>query len=322
MEAADHDAVVAAVEKSKHETLVAARVFERIETHEAHALQRALALRLQHRRARRERVELFHRPVDRVEVRLEYVLEVAAVAAARQTEKPPLQRCHPAILEDQADHHEHENDRQHHDRQAQVRRDERVQIDWAILLGSGASLAGATPALETVRLHAHEVVVGPPGRGAILCRRQPPGSPSDATGGSSRIMAKRSRGAARPGQRPAKRPQRAAIPRAPAAATETIRPATSLTEADEARAAELEAQLVAEGRTATAERGGRDRARMQATAPRLRGAQTSGLLAARAAEEYGYVVRDVRRIGVVGGGLFVVMIVLFLLIEVAHVITV
>ena len=45
-------------------------------------------------------------------------------------------------------------------------------------------------------------------------------------------------------------------------------------------------------------------------------------LAARAAEEYGYVVRDVRRIGMVGGGLFVALIVLFLLIEVAHVIAI
>jgi hypothetical protein len=52
-----------------------------------------------------------------------------------------------------------------------------------------------------------------------------------------------------------------------------------------------------------------------------RGNQTSTLLAARAAEEYGYVVKDVRRITVIGGGLLLILAVLYVLIEVAHVVS-
>ncbi len=47
-----------------------------------------------------------------------------------------------------------------------------------------------------------------------------------------------------------------------------------------------------------------------------------GLLAARAAEEYGYVVRDVRRILAVGGSIVVILAVLYVLIDVAHVVTI
>jgi hypothetical protein len=49
---------------------------------------------------------------------------------------------------------------------------------------------------------------------------------------------------------------------------------------------------------------------------------SQGLLAARAVEEYAYVVRDVRRIVVVGGSLTVVMALLFVLIDLLHVITI
>lgn len=44
------------------------------------------------------------------------------------------------------------------------------------------------------------------------------------------------------------------------------------------------------------------------------------MLAARASEEYTYVVRDVRRIVTVGGGLILIMAVLFVLIDVLNVI--
>jgi hypothetical protein len=46
------------------------------------------------------------------------------------------------------------------------------------------------------------------------------------------------------------------------------------------------------------------------------------LLAARAAEEYAYVVRDVRRILIVGGSLAAVLGVLFVLIDLLHVVSV
>ena len=138
-------------------------------------------------------------------------------------------------------------------------------------------------------------------------------------------MAKRSRGPSRPGQqRPTRRPQRpAGRTAAPTGTVETVRGATALTEAEEARAAELEAQIVAQERTNVAGRSRRDRGpAVLSSASRARSAETSSLLAARAAEEYAYVKRDVRRIGVVGGGMLAIMLVLFVLIEVAHVITI
>jgi hypothetical protein len=125
-------------------------------------------------------------------------------------------------------------------------------------------------------------------------------------------MAKRSRGA-RPGQRrPAPRPaQRPATSTVPA-----VQPSTSLTAEEEARAAELEAQLVAQERAADDARSrNRDRGRTVETASRSRTREGS-LLATRSIEEYAYVVRDVRRIVRVGGGLMLVMLVLWLVLEV------
>src|SRR6478735_7162766 len=103
-------------------------------------------------------------------------------------------------------------------------------------------------------------------------------------------MAKRSRLAGRPGQR---RPlQRTAAPR-PAGSTPVAPPPTSITPEEEARAAELEAQVVV----------------------------SSGTIAARASDEYRYVSRDLRRIAVVGGFLIAVMVVLEILVNALHLFT-
>ena len=76
--------------------------------------------------------------------------------------------------------------------------------------------------------------------------------------------------------------------------------------------------MVAEDRANSASR---LRMRARATAPGAApGRAQSGLLAARAAEEYQYVVRDVRRIAKVGGGLVAVLAVLFVLIDVLGII--
>ena len=129
-------------------------------------------------------------------------------------------------------------------------------------------------------------------------------------------MAKRTRGSNRPGQR---RPDRHAPGRPQS------RPASrpsALSDAEEARAAELESQIVAQERAAEAGRTrARDRVRAtEAARPGRSGGQ--GLLAAKAAEEYAYVVRDVRRIMVVGGGLVATLAVLYVLIDVAHIVTI
>jgi hypothetical protein len=126
-------------------------------------------------------------------------------------------------------------------------------------------------------------------------------------------MSKRSRGA-RPGRQ---RPQTRPAPQRPATGTAPSigRPA-ALTAEEEARAAELESQIVAEERAADDARlRNRDRARTPDAAPRGRTREGS-LLANRAAEEYTYVVRDVRRIIQVGGGLLVVLLALWLVLEV------
>jgi hypothetical protein len=134
-------------------------------------------------------------------------------------------------------------------------------------------------------------------------------------------MAKRQR--TRPGQRSSARAGRPgtrppAGPR-PAAAS---RPIGALTAAEEARAAELEAQILAEERAAEA---GRTRARERKRSEQSLGltpgrSREGSLLAARAEEEYAYVVRDVRRIARVGGSLVGILAILFILIDVVGVI--
>ena len=131
-------------------------------------------------------------------------------------------------------------------------------------------------------------------------------------------MAKRSRGTNRPGQqRPTRRPQRPAGRPGQAATAAAGRPSGALTTAEEERAAELEAQILAQERGSR--RASSGRSRDADAVARSRSVQPSGLLAARAAEEYGYVVRDVRRIAIVAGLLLLAMIVLYVLIEVLHV---
>ena len=127
-------------------------------------------------------------------------------------------------------------------------------------------------------------------------------------------MAKRTRGSNRPGQRHAgsARPQ----------TRPASRPSGALSATEEARAAELESQIIAQERDAEQNRSrARDRSRVgEAARPGRPAGQ--GLLATRAAEEYGYVVRDVRRILRVGGVMAAVLAVFFVLIDLIHVIKV
>jgi len=130
-------------------------------------------------------------------------------------------------------------------------------------------------------------------------------------------MAKRVRGStSRPGQRaPLQRSASRPATKPSAPATEVVaRPPDALTDAEEARAAELEAEIVAEERQAerrVTEEGRRRRAARDIEPAGVNRAQSS--LAASAAEEYEYVGRDVRRISIVGGGLVALLIVLWLL---------
>ena len=131
-------------------------------------------------------------------------------------------------------------------------------------------------------------------------------------------MAKRVRGgSSRPGQRaPLQRSSTAKSsaprPTSTAAAPTTPRPAT-LTPEEEARAAELEAAIVAEERAAEdSVKRGRERGRRasEPADPVLR-----GTIATRASAEYAYVARDLRRVTIIGGGLIALLFILWAIVE-------
>jgi hypothetical protein len=131
-------------------------------------------------------------------------------------------------------------------------------------------------------------------------------------------MAKRQRGGARPGQRaPLQRgSQPTATPAAkPVAATSPG--GLSSTELD--RAAELEAQIVADEKSATASvsRGRRRSGSDSASGSRSR---SVGSLAVAAEQEYQFVVHDLRRIAVVFAGIFGILLASWLLIVVVGVV--
>jgi len=85
-------------------------------------------------------------------------------------------------------------------------------------------------------------------------------------------------------------------------------PPDALTDAEEARAAELEAAIVAEERQAEA---AKQRARATRTTDPVAAPRSSSVLSISSAEEYAYVARDVRRIAIVGGGIILFLIALW-----------
>ena len=162
-------------------------------------------------------------------------------------------------------------------------------------------------------------------------RRPTPGAVlSSAAGASDRDPppstrpipeALRTHGQARTRQptRPGQRARSSARPTPPplagrplASPTRRPRP-TTLTAEEEARAAELEAQIVAEERAAEEAAAAQRAARRDAPveAPSSAAARSPS----RAAEEYAYVVRDVRRIAIIGGWLIALLIGLWVVIE-------
>jgi hypothetical protein len=120
----------------------------------------------------------------------------------------------------------------------------------------------------------------------------------------SRPMAKRARGTnTRPGQRARLRRRGPATPRL---SSPVAPPSITLTPQEEARAAELEAEIVAAERGA--ERIVPARRERAAASPEAQPRVRAGSIAVRAAEEYGYVSRDVRRIILIGGSLVVLLV--------------
>ncbi len=133
-------------------------------------------------------------------------------------------------------------------------------------------------------------------------------------------MAKRSRLAARPGQR---RPLQRNAPRpAGTAAAPAPRPATTVTDEEMARAAELEAAILAEEQAAQDARTNRERGRRGTPAAEAPVAAGNALpLSVREAAEYRYVQRDIRRIAIVGGFLILVLAILDVMVNGFHLFT-
>jgi hypothetical protein len=137
-------------------------------------------------------------------------------------------------------------------------------------------------------------------------------------------MAKRARGSSRPGQRRPvnRRPASSSAAPAPVPSSASTSSASAaskssgLSEAELARASELEAQLLAEEKAAEQSRKrGRDRSSS-------RDMIGTGTIALRAEEEYAYVGRDLKRITGIVLIEFVILGLLYVIIDVTKVVTI
>ena len=141
-------------------------------------------------------------------------------------------------------------------------------------------------------------------------------------------MAKRQRGSTRPGQRPPTKSTSGRVPARPTAAASAApvapRPATTLTDDELSRAAAIEARIVDEERLAGASLArGRDRRRGAADDAPARGrGRVVTSLAVVAADEYVYVMRDLRRIAVVFIGIFAILFASFFISQVTGILRV
>jgi len=120
-------------------------------------------------------------------------------------------------------------------------------------------------------------------------------------------MAKRARGTpSRPGQRAPL--QRGTAARPPLATPVPVPRPSTLTDEEEARAAELEARILAAERAAEASTV--RRAPVASEAP-----TRAGSLAVRATQEYAYVARDIRRLALIGGSMLAILIGLWIVLQ-------
>ena len=94
-----------------------------------------------------------------------------------------------------------------------------------------------------------------------------------------------------------------------------------MTREEEARAAELEAAILAEEQVAAESRRARERIRRPSSDVVGGVSYTSVPLSVRAADEYGYVKRDIRRIAIVGGFLLAILAILEVLVNGMHLFT-
>jgi hypothetical protein len=311
VQAADDDPAAGGIGQRKREALVSAGVLEGVEADEPDALDRLTTCRLDDRGACSDIVQLAPDGIHPPQMGFEHAAEVGAVGAPGQGVHPTTETADLASEKDDKDKEDENRDAKGDGERADDGLHEGVEVDRGILRGRPAT-GRASERRESNRQVCRARTARRRRRrqrdrwrpmlssGAILSPLGVPISP----------MAKRSRLAARPGQR---RPlQRSGRPDG------AERLAGRVTADEEARAAELEAQIVAQERAAEAARRPRER---------TRGADAAGVsytsvpLSARAADEYAYVKRDVRRIALVGGFLIAILAVLEVLVNGMHLFT-
>ena len=114
--------------------------------------------------------------------------------------------------------------------------------------------------------------------------------------------------------------QRALSAARPTAQPSPPRPSTSLTEEEEARAAALEAELVAQEKAAARARAASQAARVRRGGREIDPTLYDQPLSVRAAHEYAYVGRDIRRIGITAALMLAILTILAVLINVLGVV--
>jgi hypothetical protein len=306
MEARDHEAIAVAVKEREGEALIAAGVLERIEPDKPGSRERAEEIALDRRRSRRDPLDVLDDLADPVEVRREHIFERRFVAAAREALEPPTERSNSSDQADDSRREREHDDDEAADDEGQIRRDERVDIDPSVLRGGSIE--------STAR------------RSPVVHRKGRCYAPA--------AMAKRTRYPKRTKVGPARRPTRTEAEAAstnilgagrlvgptPDPADEMpIRSSASLTEAEFERAERLEAELIEKERASIA-------ASLRRTSrPDERAADGdadhNAPLSVRAAHEYAYVARDVKRIALTASLMIAILAGLYILTNVLGVIT-
>ena len=305
MEAADDEAVIVRVEEGQGEALVAAGVLERVEADEADPLDGETGVAFEAGRPDPQGVDAGGDALDRVEMLAKDGLEVATVRASREPGEPAFEPAQASNQPGEADEGDDEPDREAGDDGGQVVADDGVD-------GSPLERQSSTKSTGSA------CIAGPD----RSCRRAMlsfggarPGAPTSTVPRSIDRMAKRTRGSSRPGQRrrqarsarPAPTPRPAPSTPAPASGRDAARDAGGLTAAEEARAAALEAEIVAHEQPTPSRR--------RRPGDRPRGEAAMGGLAVRYAHEYDYVSRDLRGIAILATALIAILIAAWLIIE-------
>jgi hypothetical protein len=326
VEAADHEAVPAGIEDREREALVATGVLERVVANQADVAERGAQLLLDGRRPVLQLVEAPADRADALQVLAEDRLEVATARPAGQRIEAPRQAVDPAGLGEQDD--EGDDERDADDGEGD---DDLILLDEGLEIDVAASRATAVPTPASLPSGSH--------RGDIAdraCRRSRAGPVVSFAAVAKRVRysSRPARRAApkrpssgvtrdRPGPSPTPAPTRIPPPNAfePATGPDELPRASSghLTDAELRRAEELQAEIAAQERAAIAEA---IRRKTRALAGSSYADDVNAPLKVRAAHEYAYVARDVRRIIVTGGIMVAILAALAILINVMGVVPV